>query len=83
MVQKNIRTPKGTSTALYDALRVNDHAAFVKEVQWKLRKNPQWEKAIRDGYQYLMANWEGIHEALTQTGEWMRLIENGGYQHIM
>jgi hypothetical protein len=27
-----------------------------------------------------MANWEGIHKALTQPGEWMRLIENGGYQ---
>ena len=52
--------------ALYEALKANDCEAFVKEVQRKLRKSPQREKAIRDGYQYIMANWEGIHKALTQ-----------------
>lgn len=41
---------KGTSTTLYEALKTNDCEAFVKEVQRKLRKSPQREKAIRDGY---------------------------------
>lgn len=57
---------KGTSTALYSALRANDREAFMEEVQRKLRKSPKREKAIRDGYQYVMTNWDGIHRALTQ-----------------
>ena len=57
---------KGTSRVLYDTLRANDQAAFVKEVQRKLRKSPKRKKPIMDGYQYILSNWDGIHKAVTQ-----------------
>ena len=56
----------GDSSALYQAIRRNDQGTFVKKVQEKYNRCPTRQKRIQEGYQYIMSNWEGVHETLTK-----------------
>lgn len=55
----------GDSMPLYRALRDNDPKKFIKEVQKKYAHNPKRKKLIETGRQYILSNWDGIHETLT------------------
>lgn len=59
-------TGNGDSTRLYQALRDNDRERFIQEVQQKYKHCPSRRKTIKAGYQYIMSNWDGVHETLTR-----------------
>ena len=56
----------GDSTRLYQAIRANDRDSFIQEVQQKYRRCPNRRKPIKAGYQYILSNWDGVHETLTR-----------------
>lgn len=56
----------GDSTRLYQALRANDRERFIQEVQQKYKHCPSRRKTIKAGYQYILSNWDGVHETLTR-----------------
>mgnify|MGYP000320322805 FL=1 len=44
---------------LYDSIKVNDKERFQKETNRMLKKNPEREKYIKEGFSYLMSQWMG------------------------